>query len=59
MTDKGNVKWTRRAIAQRETVYLAIPKEWAIAHDVERYSEPDIFAMGDGSLRILKHREEK
>ena len=54
---KGNVKWTRRAIAQRETIYLAIPKEWARAHDIMRYTEVDIFAMGDGTLRIMKHRE--
>lgn len=57
MTYKGNVKWTRRAIAQRETIYLAVPKEWCDAHGVKRYSDLDIFAMGDGSLRILKHRE--
>ena len=59
MTYKGNVQWTRRAIAQRETIYLAIPKEWAKAHGVQRYSELDIFAMGDGSLRTLKHREDQ
>lgn len=57
MTFKGNVKWTRRAVAQRDTIYLAVPKEWCDAHDVKRYAELDIYSMGDGSLRILKHKE--
>ncbi len=59
MTYRGNVQWTRRAIAQRDTIYLAIPKAWAKSHGVERYSELDIFAMGDGSLRILRHKEDQ
>lgn len=51
---KGNVKWTKRAIAQRETIYLAIPKDWAAAHSIMRYTEVDIFAMGDGTLEDLQ-----
>ena len=44
---------------QRTSVYISIPKSWADAQGICRYSDIDICLNRDNSLKITKHKEDE
>ncbi len=53
------IKWTRKAILQKSSLYLCMPSDWARSNNVGRYTKMDISMLSDGSLKITKHKEDE